>query len=360
LQRNLPATPIYDLVIHGDDLAVATHGRSFWVLDDITPLRQMKEQTFQESFHMFQPATAYRVIRVEPPQGASPLVGANPPEGVAIDYYLKEAPQEPIKLEIRDAQRKLVRSFTRPRPAETPAGSGENQEPGKVILPGKPGVNRFYWDLNTSGETPTGDEEEESFGVRALALPGPYKVELTIGKQTQTQPLEIKPDPRLQLTPADLKTAGEWENRLGEQLSIARRAVREMKSLDTQLSALEARLKNDPAAKEVVAAAEALDKKTMAAMESVTGWKVKPHRYSLNYPPALDDLLGMLWYTYSSSQAPPNQPAFAVLGELTKQLDAALASWREIKQKSLPAFNDLARKNKMPAVSPPEGSHENR
>ena len=132
-----------------------------------------------------------------------------------------------------------------------------------------------------------------------------------------------------------------------------------MRSLDEQLNALDARLKEDPKAKEVVAAGEALVKKTTAATEAVTGWKIKPNRYALNYPPAIDDLLGNLESRYSGSETVPNEPAFAVLADLTKRLDAALANWREIKEKDLPAFNDLVKKNNIPAVILSEKHEQN-
>ncbi len=171
-----------------------------------------------------------------------------------------------------------------------------------------------------------------------------------MGNESQTQPVEVKLDPRLSISNADLQRAAEWNEKLAAQSARARTAVEAMRNLTSQLDAFEARVKTDPAARDLLASAEALKKRTAGAIESITGWKIVPHRYSLNYAPALDDLLGMIGYTYQGSEAAPNQPAFDVLAELTKRLDLALEQWRDIRVKDVAAFNELARKRNIPAL----------
>jgi photosystem II stability/assembly factor-like uncharacterized protein len=347
LQRNLPVTPIYDLLVHGNDLAVATHGRAFWILDDIAPLHEINDDTLGGTLRLFKPTIGYRGVSAGTGNPGSRSSAGNPPGGVAIDYFLKETPKAQLKLEIRDEHGKIVRSFTLP----ASASDKEQQDADQVVLPGKPGMNRFYWDLSADfGDASSKNNDEDFSGAPNTAVPGNYDVKLTLGEQSQTQKLEIKSDPRRKVDIADLQRDEDWKKALDEQLSIARKAVKEMRSLDAQLNALDARLKEIPNAKEVVAAGEALDKKTIAAMESVTGWKIKPNRYSLNYPPAIDDSLGSLQYNYGGSDGALNQPAFAVLADLKKQLDTALSAWREIKRKDLPAFNELVKNNNISAV----------
>src|SRR5205807_3609004 len=126
LKLNLPMTPIHDLTVKNDDLVVATHGRAFWILDDISPLRQMNATTANEDTHLYQPATAIRYRGPGFTIRASVPVGANPPTGVIIDYFLKSAPKDAAELEILDAKGKMVRKFSSKKEAEA-ASPGEEE-----------------------------------------------------------------------------------------------------------------------------------------------------------------------------------------------------------------------------------------
>ena len=149
LKLNLPTTPVHDLTVKNDDLILATHGRAFWILDDISPLRQMDAKTASEDAHLFQPATA---IRFRGPSFALPAtvpVGANPPSGVMVDYFLKSPPKDAVELEILDAKGKLVRKFSSKKAAE--GASPEEEEFGisrsGEKLTAEEGLNRFVWDM---------------------------------------------------------------------------------------------------------------------------------------------------------------------------------------------------------------------
>src|SRR5262249_26659863 len=192
LQLNLPATPIHDLIVHRDDLAVATHGRSFWVLDDLSPLRQVSASTASEDAHLFVPRTAFRT-RIGHTRRRRYAIAENPPEGAMLSYYLKEDPKAPVKLEILDAQGKVIRSFTsEEKKKDHLAEEWERDEPAEHI-PSKAGLNLFAWNLRyelpakiplaiyDNGE-PTGP----------LALPGSYQARLTVAGKSRTVPLEVK------------------------------------------------------------------------------------------------------------------------------------------------------------------------
>jgi photosystem II stability/assembly factor-like uncharacterized protein len=202
LQLNLPTTSVRDLVVQGDDLVIATHGRSFWVLDDVTPLRQMSAQIAASEAWLFQPQTAYRV-RPGSDQGTPvPLdepLSRNPPDGAVLDYYLKEKPAEPVQLEILDAEGKRVRRFT--SDDELP-----KTDPQKIVismdwvrdevpLPAEAVMHRFVWDLryplaksvHRSVDGPSGPQ----------AVPGSYTAKLTVNGKSTSQPLTIKMDPRV-------------------------------------------------------------------------------------------------------------------------------------------------------------------
>ncbi|HKQ05164.1 MAG TPA: glycoside hydrolase [Blastocatellia bacterium] len=206
LQLNLPAVSMRDLVIHGDDLIVATHGRGFWVLDDITPLRQITDDVLKADAYLFRPADA---VKVPPPsengtpQPRDEPLAENPPYGAIIDYHLKSAAAGPVTLEILDPAGATIRRYSsadratpvNPDTLDIPAFWRPTPEP----LPASPGMHRWVWDLRP---TPTGEPARGGggggFAGRAAGvLPGSYTVKLTVGGKSYTQPLRVLMDPRL-------------------------------------------------------------------------------------------------------------------------------------------------------------------
>jgi hypothetical protein len=213
LQLNLPTASVRDLAIRDGDLVAATFGRAFWILDDLSPLRQLNAQVAAAPAHLFQPAEAVRVRRdtnSDTPMPPEIPAGTNPPAGALLDYTLRSVPSQPIELAIYDANENLVRQFssasipeTVRRPEKWPTIADywiATPEP----LPTHIGMNRFTWDLRYSPppsvghsypmsaiphETPAGPEGP-------LVVPGKYVVKLTVAGQTYTQPVTVRPDPR--------------------------------------------------------------------------------------------------------------------------------------------------------------------
>jgi hypothetical protein len=198
LQLNLPVSPIHDLVVKDDDLVVATHGRSFWVLDDLTPLRQVNAQVAQADLKLYEPQTAVRLHypeEVDTRQAA----GTNPPPGAIIDYYFKDTPKGEVTLEILDAQGKPIRhlSSQKKKEDEQPPEWPDQVLPVRTI-PAKDGMNRFAWDLRYDDPVQTPGAFYYGGGPRgALALPGNYQVRLSANGKSQTAPLRLASDPRL-------------------------------------------------------------------------------------------------------------------------------------------------------------------
>ncbi len=212
LRLNMPATSIRDLVIHDDDVVVGTHGRSFWILDDVTPLRQLDAKVAAAPAHLFKPQAAYRVqwnVNEDTPLPPEEPAGKNPPDGAIINYYLGKA-AGPLKLEILDAKDRLVRRYTSD---DKPAKIDENTltipsywiRPPQ-ILSAKAGAHRFIWDLRFAPAG--GGKKGGGYSMRAIYrdTPGPqgpmvpagdYMVKLTVDGQTYAQPLTVRPDPRL-------------------------------------------------------------------------------------------------------------------------------------------------------------------
>src|SRR5438046_1646690 len=198
LQLNLPVSPIHDLIVTDDDLVVATHGRSFWVLDDTTPLRQLSAQSTQAEVMLYQPQNAVRLHYPEEFDKRQP-VGDNPPSGAIINYYFKTAPKEEVSLNILDASGKVVRhlSSKEKKEGEQPPEWPDRVERVKTI-PANEGVNRFAWDLRYDDPVEIPGAFYSSNGPEGpLALPGDYTVRLTLGGKSQTVPLHLAIDPRM-------------------------------------------------------------------------------------------------------------------------------------------------------------------
>jgi len=219
LRSNMPATSIRDLVIKDDDLVVGTHGRSFYILDDITPLRQASALAAGPAVHLFAPQEAWRFRwnkNTDTPLPPDEPAGQNPPDGAVLHYYLKSAAQGPVTLEILDGQGDIVRRYSSADPVEPPV-EGRNT-PDYWLRPHQPlaasaGLHRFVWDVHherpalssfsypisaTLANTPRAP-------LGSWAVPGQYTVRLTVNRQVLTQPLVVKMDPRVKATAADLK-----------------------------------------------------------------------------------------------------------------------------------------------------------
>jgi photosystem II stability/assembly factor-like uncharacterized protein len=264
LQMNLPTTSVRDLVIHGDDLVIATHGRSFWILDDIAPLRQMTAEMAQSASWLFQPATAYRV-RPGTDQG-TPVPfdephADNPPDGAVLDYYLKDTQSNPVQLEILDSADALVRRFasddvlprTKPEDMQFPMNWVHDPEPVST----KAGAHRFVWDLHYVFPA---DVHASFYGPKPpLALPGKYTVKLTANGRSQSQPLVLKMDPRVKTSQADLEKMFRAESRVAKNLADLSTAMKHAQELQTNLAA---RQKEIPSNGEIAEALAALDRKT--------------------------------------------------------------------------------------------------
>jgi photosystem II stability/assembly factor-like uncharacterized protein len=225
LQLNLPASPVHDLAVHGVDLIAATHGRSFWILDDVTPLRQLTPALVAAPAHLFRPAAAIRLRQSENHDTPLPPeipFGNNAPTGAVIDYSLASQPSGPVQLEILDAGGRVLRRFSSDQPTDTVRAYAPSEPPYFMTrwlphlesLTANTGHNRFVWDLRlarpsatsygyNSGVVPGRGADMEPSG--ALVLPGQYQVRLTVGGASQTQPLAVALDPRERVTAAALQ-----------------------------------------------------------------------------------------------------------------------------------------------------------
>ncbi len=254
LQLNLPHTSMRDLWIHDDDLIVATHGRSFWILDDIAPLREVANLPAAEA-HLFTPAPAFRIQRdtyTDTPLPPDEPLAANPPDGAVIDYYLPQTASAPVMLEILDARGEIVRKFSS---TDTPPVMEEELKKQLIplhwlrsfrSLPSAAGMHRWVWDLHY----PTPEATRHEYPISAIpgdtprlplgptALPGTYTVKLTADGKSYTASFAVKMDPRVKTSAAALEKKFQFETRLASLLSETSQAVLQAGSIREPLQKL--------------------------------------------------------------------------------------------------------------------------
>lgn len=364
LQLNLPVTPIHDLVLKNGDLVVATHGRSFWVLDDISPLRQFtglpRAGAPDAEVLLYKPRPTVRFRTDAPRPDRGPAIAGKPaPRGVIFYYWLKSAPREgeKITLEILDASGKRVRKLSNQKKNETkPAAEfdEDEKEPEADRLPARAGLNRFAWDMRY--EKPreiSGLIFDEGDPLGALSPAGRYQARLTVSGKNYEASVEIVPDPRVKTSEADLAKQVALVEKIGEMLEADLKTVVEIRDLRQQLQALKKRLANDPAAKPVLDAVAELDKKMTAVEDNLVESKATASEDLLNYRAELNSKLAYLQHAVDSADAAPTSQDYAVAAEYENRLSDQTAKWQRLKQDDLAALNDLMRKGNVPALGVP-------
>jgi photosystem II stability/assembly factor-like uncharacterized protein len=319
LQLNLPITPVHDLVVHGDDLVVATHGRSFWILDNLAPLRQITPETASGAAFLFAPPKTYRVRSEQ--QHDTPLppefpAGKNPPAGAILDYYLAR-PQDEVTLEILNPDGFVVRRYSSrdQQPAHETVAIPEYWFTPPPKLETGAGEHRFAWDLRY----PSPPALAHGYGLSAvygtpmvasprgpLVLPGNYQVRLTAGGQSYTQPLTIEMDPRLSVPPAGLRAQFDLERSLVSGMEASWKALQEVRQFRQQ---------NPARAQEA------------AAFEGGRG----PGAPRGDTFASLNGAMGGLLSTVDSADAAPTMQAEQAFSDLSARLDALLAKWQQFK-----------------------------
>ena len=213
LQQNLPPASMRDLAVHGDDLIVATHGRGFWIIDNITVLRQISADVTKGSAYLFQPANA--ILLTQGSDNGTPMprdepLAENAPYGAMIDYYLKSDASDPLTIEILDPAGEVIRKYSS-KDKGPPVNLETLNIPAYWVRPFEPpstaaGMHRWIWDLRpTPLPRPAGGGGGGGFGGgcggAAPVLPGAYTVRLSVGGKSYTQPLIVKMDPRTRSLP---------------------------------------------------------------------------------------------------------------------------------------------------------------
>ena len=361
LQLNLPIVPVTDLTVKDGDLVAATQGRGFWILDDLTPLRELAAQSSRipaAAVHLFPPRPAWRAGNAC--QGFGPPgVTGGPGSGAAVSYYLKEAlPAEKagqVKLEILTADGTVIRSFQGKAETDKKDGKDEEEEDEEAKnqpkVPTEAGLNRFTWDLTwPAARRFPGMILWNDDMIAPQAVPGTYQVRLNVGDDVLVQPLEVRKDPRASITQEDLEAQLRFLLEIRDKLSETHDAIRRIRDTRSQLNGLKKRLGNDEAWKPVVEAAGELDKKMTGIEETLYQTKNRSRQDPLNYPVRLNDKLNGLALSASLGATRPTDQAVQVKNELTAAIDAQLAQLTAVWETDLPRFNELAKEKGVTAV----------
>jgi photosystem II stability/assembly factor-like uncharacterized protein len=351
LQLNLPVSPIHDLVVKDDDLVVATHGRSFWVLDDITPLRQANAQSAQADTILYQPQTALRLHYPTEFDKRQP-VGDNPPPGAIIDYYFKSAPKDEVTLDIVDGQGKLVRhlSSKEKKESEQPPEWPDRQERVKTI-PANEGMNRFAWDTRYNDPIQIPGAFYGGDGPKGpLALPGDYQVKLTVAGKTQTAPLHLAIDPRTKGQEGALQKQFTLSMQVNDRISQLHQAVNEIREVRAQIKTLHFRFGQDEKLKGALTAADDLDKKMSDVEQQLVQVNMKGSEGNLAFPSMLNERFDSFSHFIDAGDNEPTKPQLEVFQLLNTKLDEQLKKWEQIKKDDLPKVSALIKQVDLPAL----------
>jgi photosystem II stability/assembly factor-like uncharacterized protein len=346
LQLNLPVTAVHDLVIHGDDLVIATHGRSFWILDDIIPLRQAGAAMKAGASWLYQPGTAVRVDN--DPFAGTPLppeepTAENPPNGAVIDYYLKN-PATQVKLEIFDSKQTLVHSFSAggKEMKLPPMAISERWFPKPEALEKSPGMHRFVWNLawGSSGGEHAPEDEDDFFAPRGpRAVPGDYSLRLTVDGNVMSQPLKVAMDPRSRVTSQELDKQLELGRQIFSGTVPSRQGLAEIESVQQQL----ANLKLDSASADLKAAVV----QTQADITRIIDGDAAG---TIGLRQANSGLSAALGVVESSDRTIPSQ-AITVY-ELSEQaMKARIAEWAQLKTGRLAQLNEQLKRAKLAPIA---------
>ncbi|MBZ5614830.1 MAG: glycoside hydrolase [Acidobacteriia bacterium] len=363
LKMNLPPTSIRDLVVHHDDVVVGTHGRSFWILDNVTPLRQFSPEMAAAPAHLFAPQLTYRVRRnnnTDTPLPPEEPAGQNPPDGAMIDYWLqtKNAAASAVTLEIVDAAGHAVRHFSSDDKPE-PVNAKELNVPTYWVRPARtlsaaPGMHRFIWNLTypepdvLSHDYPISAiyHDTPRYPLGATVLPGAYKVVLTVGGKSYTQPLNIRMDPRVKTLPEDLAKQFDLDRKIAGALHQDYEALQQVRSLRAQLKSLTGHIPDA-----VTKTASELEGKAAAIEGEEGGYGTRylstPEGRSLA---RLNGGFNALVSALDTADAAPATQQTAMFVELEKALEQQLSAWGQLKSKDIPELNEQLKKAGLPPI----------
>ncbi len=338
-QQNLPIVPITDLAIKNEDLIVATQGRSFWMIDDISPLRLLSADVMKKNYYLYPPRDTYRINGSS--RGDGITSGTNLQSGVILNYYFKEMPDSnSVELKITDSGGKVIKSF-KPKTKER----GDR-------LPIKKGLQRFVWNIRyPDAEKFDGLIIWSRGGLTGpKAIPGEYKATLVYGKDSSTVPFAIVKDPRSSSTQEDLQAQFDFVLSTRDKLTEIHKAIKTIRNIRKQINGVNERIKNRKDADAIKKSGEEINKKITAVEEALYQTKNKSSQDPLNFPVRLNDKLSSLNGSVENGDFRPTEQSYKVKKELVEEIDAELKKLNEVVETDIPKFNETVNQVKVPAV----------
>ena len=363
LQQNMPTVSVRDMVVHGDDLVAATYGRAFWILDDLSPLRQLSEKVAASNVYLFRPATAIRVrndMNQDTPLPPEMPAGDNPPTGAVIDYYFKSPPSGDVTIAIYDEKGQLVRELSsQPQPmhSEEPPPVPSYWLYHPTPLPKNAGLNRYVWDLRYTAP----DAVQHTYPIGALyertraepqgpfVVPGNYEVRLTVNGKTYTQPLTVTMDPRVNVAAAALDQQLAFDQQVDSLISLSyayhEQAAKFLTEIDERKSALQ---KNEQAkdALKAVGDLNAKARKLQGEMQRGFGGAGKPKpTFTL-----MNAELSTLSESVNQADARPTDAMRTAYHDYCQDLTKLAQQWSDLMKNGLPAVNEQLKLQTQPAL----------
>ncbi len=342
-QLNLPIVPITDLAIKDNNLIAATQGRSFWLLDDLTPLHQLDDQIAKSNIHLFQPKPSYRLEArggfAPPPKNA----GKNHPGGVMIHYYLKKEldSTSQISLEMLDQNGTTIRTFT---------NEVKTEEKEPEVNP-KQGMNLFVWDMRYP--------EAEKFDGLVLwgsgtqgpkVVPGTYRARLTQADHVQEVSFEILADPRATSTSQEYRAQFDFLMEVRDKLSEAHLAIKTMREANSQIKLVQERIKDQEKMEDLNALGDSIKGEIKKIEESLYQTKNRSRQDPLNFPIRLNNKLAGLSQAGVGNNKPTDQ-AVSFKNEVIGKINESLDQWSKVLSEQIPQFNDLVKRKGVDAIN---------
>jgi photosystem II stability/assembly factor-like uncharacterized protein len=340
-QLNLPETPITDLTIKENDLIVATQGRAFWVLDDLSIVQQMNASVLDKNLHVFDVNPVYRTESAGRGRrnfgGASANMGMNPASGVVINYYLKGATDSSkVSITVFDKQSKPIRTFSK------------NAREASDKIDFENGMNQFEWDMQYPPAERLDGLILWNGGIgSAKASPGKYTARFRYGKDSVDVPFVIKPNPNFATTEAEYDEQLTFLLQVRDKFSEIQKAIKNIRALRSQMNDFTGRIDGN---KEIKSFADSINKKITAVEEALYQTKAKSGQDVLNFPIRLNDKIAGLYGVASSGQNPPSKQSREAFADLAGQADVQLAKLKAVMENDVKALNKLINEKQVPVI----------
>jgi len=361
LQLNLPRVSVRDLAVKDNDIVAATHGRSFWVLDDINILRALADSISNRSAYLFKPNKA---VRFAGGGGFTSRAGENPPCCAMIDYYLREKPTAAVKLDVLDAQGAVVKSFSsKAQPTEpdsnrttppVPEPDSLAFYPADSVLHARQGTNRFVWDLRYPAATRIKNMVIDEGHTRGpIAPPGEYRVRLVAGRDTLTQPLTVVPDPRLKVSDADYRAQFTLAMKSTQRISEIAETTTRIEDLQRQLDERVKQTSGQAFADRVKDAAKPVREKLEGVRREIAEVYSHTDQITLHYPVKLYNWFITINAQVQDGDGAPAKQHNEIYAELAGKLGVQLDALSKIEADDIAAFNRLLQELQIPGVYVP-------